>query len=99
MKRFVWPTLIILGAAFFGYTYLEKEARKEARQTAERQATSEITQRYAGFIEKHGATDRWEYALTNGESYRFEPILTIELEKVWFGARNPLPSLERLAIS
>lgn len=79
MQKFVWTILIV---AVLGYLYSDgdekpsPEAIKAAKiKQAAQTAVSQMTLRT-------GAIKNWDESLSD-EPFRLEPILTIELEKLW----------------
>jgi hypothetical protein len=87
MKRVI---LIIVAIALVGYffnSYIEKKAKRKAeRGEAERieQATKTAVSQMAS---QTNAVRDWEANLSKGEKFRFEPILTVELERLWLQQR------------
>ena len=87
MKKIVW---IVIAAAVIGYfinSYTVNKAKREAeRAEAERieQATKTAVSQMAS---RTNAIPDWEARLSKGERFRFEPILTVELERLWLQQR------------
>ena len=87
MKRIVW---IVFAVAFVGYffnSYMENKARSQAKRAeAERieQATKAAVLQMAS---RTNAISDWEENLSKDEGFRFEPILTLELERLWLQQR------------
>ena len=87
MKKIIWIIVVVAIGSYFFNSYMGNKARREAEQAeAERieQATkttvSQMTSRTNAVVE-------WEADLCQGEEFRLEPILTIELEKLWLQQR------------
>jgi hypothetical protein len=90
MKRILWIIALALVVGYFFNSCMEKKARREAeRAEAERieQATKTAVSQMAS---RANAVIDWEESLSKGESFRLEPILTIELEKIWLQQRPVL---------
>jgi len=87
MKRAIWIIVIILIGGYFVNNYLEKKARKKA-EDAEAKRIEEITKAsVAEMVARTNAIDTWEKALSKGEKFRLERILTVELERLWLTER------------
>lgn len=87
MKRIVLIIAAIAVAGYFFNSYMENKARRKAeRVEAERieQATKTALSQMAS---RTNAVRDWEANLSKGESFRFEPILTVELEQLWLQQR------------
>jgi len=90
MKRILWIIVVVGVVAYFFNSYMENKARREAeRAEAERieQATKTAVSQ---MVSRTNAISDWEETLSKGESFRFEPILTVELERLWLQQRPVL---------
>jgi len=87
MKKILWIFVALAVGGYFLNSNMESKAKREAQQ-AEANRIKEATQSaISEMVSRTGAIDDWESRLSKGESIRFEPILTIELEKVWLQKR------------
>ena len=87
MKRIVWIIVAVAVVGYFFNSYMENKARREAeRAEAERieQATKTAVSQMAS---RTNAVRDWEKNLSKGERFRFEPVLTVELERLWLQQR------------
>ena len=83
MSKIIWIIVFFVIGGYAVSTYLEKEALKERKLVEAKELEDTIRSSVKSITNNHDAIDRWETSLSNGESYRSEPILTIELEKLW----------------
>jgi hypothetical protein len=83
MKKFIWILIVLVVVGYFVNSYLNKEAHNEAIKIKREQANQATISSIKKMVSRTGAIGEWEKQLSNGESFRFEPLLTIELEKVW----------------
>ena len=87
MKKIIWIIIAVAAVGYFSNSYMEKRAKSEAeRAEAERveHATKAAVSQMA--LRTKSVTD-WETNLSKGERFRFEPILTVELERLWLQQR------------
>ena len=87
MKKIIWIVIVAAIVGYFFNSYMENNARREAeRAEAERieQATKTIVSQMTS---RTNAVGDWEAGLSKGEEFRFEPILTVELERLWLQQR------------
>ena len=90
MKKIIW-VIVWIGIAGYAYqSYVDKEARKEAKRVKNEQNIQVTKLAVAQMVEKTQAANGWEPMLTNGKKYRFDPILTIELERAWLQPDRPI---------
>lgn len=87
MKRVIWIIVIILIGGYFVNNYLEDKAKKEAEKTETERIENATKVAIAQLVKKTNAVDNWEKALSKGEQFRVEPILTVELERLWLTDR------------
>ncbi|MBM4275914.1 MAG: hypothetical protein FJ134_15865 [Deltaproteobacteria bacterium] len=91
IKRLILIIISVLVCAFFINYYFEnraKEQAKEAERKVERKMIEEsIKKSVEHLVERTNAIDNWEESLKKGEKFRLEPILTIELERIWLTDR------------
>ena len=90
MKRIVWVIVLLAIGGYFVNSYLEKKAKKEAERAEQKRIEQTTKSLVAEMIIRTNAVDDWENQLSKGEKFRFEPILTMELEKLWLVNRPVL---------
>ncbi len=90
MKRIVWIIIAIAVVGYFFNSYTVNKAKREAER-AERAESERIEQATKTAVSQmssqSNAVSDWEASLSKGERFRFEPILTIELEQIWLQQR------------
>lgn len=87
MKKIVWAIIAATVVGYFINSYTVNKAKREAEK-AEAERIERVTK--AAVVQMAAQTNAisdWEETLSNGESFRFEPILTVELERLWLQQR------------
>ena len=87
VKKLIW---IILGIGITGFiinSYLINNAIKDAKRIDYIRKTNAIKSSINDLVSFNKAVDNWEELLGKGEVYRFEPIMTLELEELWLQNR------------
>jgi len=87
MKRAIWIIVIILIGGYFVNNYLEKKTRKKAEDAEAKRIEETTKASVAEMVARTNAIDTWEKALSKGEKFRLELILTVELERLWLTER------------
>lgn len=91
MKRAIWIIVIILIGGFFVNKYLENKAKnkaiKEANKAEEKRIEETIKASVAEMVTRTNAIETWEKDLSKVKQTRSEPILTVELERLWLTSR------------
>ncbi len=87
MKRAIWIIVILLISAYFVNSYLENRAKREAEKAEAERIEKTIKAAVAQLVERTNAVHNWEKELCKGGQFRLEPILTIELERLWLTDR------------
>lgn len=87
MKKIIWAIIALLLVGYFVNSYVENNARREAKRQKTELNEQKVKAVVEGLISQSNAISDWPARLSNGESYRFEPIRTIELEKLWLVER------------
>jgi len=90
MSRVFWKIVALAIVGYFAVAYntsMDQGAADEAKR-AELEKVEEAEQEtlrasIRQMASRTGAIDNWEQELSGGEAFRSEPILTIELEKLW----------------
>lgn len=83
MKKAIWIIVILATAGYFVNSFIQKRAKREAERAKAERIEQNIKSSVAKMVSRTNAVDDWERQLSKGEEYRFDPILTIELEKLW----------------
>ena len=83
--------LIIVVVLFVGGYFVNSHIAKKAKETAEKaekERTKESTKAaVAQLVKRTNAVENWEDNLSRGDQFRSQPILTIELERLWLTDR------------
>lgn len=87
IKRVIWIVVIILVGGYFVNNYLESKAKEEAKKAEADQIKKATTAAVAQLVKRTNAVDTWEKDLSKGDKFRLEPILTVELERLWLTDR------------
>ena len=90
MKKIIWILAASLVVFYFVNAYIEKEAIRDAKKAESKNIRHATRSAVSQLISNTNAIDDWEPHLSKGKKYRFAPILTIELEKLWL---KPTPIL------
>jgi len=83
MKKIICILVALVVGGYFVNSYLENKANREAKEAEAKRIELSIKSSVAQMVSRTGAIDDWEKRLGKGENFRFEPILTIELEGLW----------------
>ena len=87
MKKFIWILLALVVGGYFVNSYLEEKATREAERAEAEKIEQATKAAVFQMVLRTDAIDDWALQLSKGERFRFEPILTIELERVWLQDR------------
>lgn len=87
MKKIIWAIVALLLVGYFVNSYVENNARREKERQKAELNNQNVKAAVEGLVSQSSAITDWDTQISKGESYRFEPILTIELEKVWLVER------------
>ena len=91
MKKIIWIFIALVFIGYFTHLHLKEGAKRKAKQAEqkriERETRSKIENEIKEMVSKTNAIDDWVQNLTDGKKIRFEPILTVELEKLWLNER------------
>jgi hypothetical protein len=87
MKRVIWIILALLVGAYFVNSYLSNKAKKAAEKAEAEQIRNATKAVVAELVKRTNADENWEKELSKGERFRLEPILTVELERLWLTGR------------
>ena len=87
MNKIVGVIIVLLLAGYFVNTYVENNAKREAERIKTERDEQNIKASVQELVSRLNAVTSWDSQLSNGESYRIEPILTVELERLWITER------------
>lgn len=87
MKKIAWVVIVLLGGVYFVNTYIQNEAKRKAERAEEQKIEQALKSSIKEMVLRTNATKGWGSRLSKGETYRFAPILTIELEKLWISEK------------
>lgn len=87
LKRVIFIIVIVLIGAYFVNNYFEKRAKEEAEKAEAKRIEEATKASVAEMVAQTNAIDNWNTTLTKGEEIRPEPILTVELERLWLTGR------------
>jgi len=87
MKKMIWIIVALVVGGYFVNSYLENKAKREAEQAEIERIEQATKSAVAQMVSQTGAIEDWESRLSKGKEFRFEPILTVELERLWLQNR------------
>ena len=87
MKKIVWIIIIITLGGYFINFYMENRAKRKAERAEEEKIELAMKTAITQMASRTNAVTDWEKSLSKGNKFRFEPILTIELEQLWLQQR------------
>lgn len=87
MKKIVWLIIVIATGGYFINSHMESKARREAKRAEEKKIELATKTAVSQMASRTNAVTDWEANLCKGDKFRFEPILTIELERLWLQQR------------
>ena len=87
MKKVIWIIVALVVGGYFVNSYMENKAKREAERAEAERIEHTIKSAVAEMVSRTGAINDWEPRLSKGEQFRLEPILTVELEKLWLQNR------------
>jgi len=83
MSKIIWILCILLIGGYFVNSYFESNAKREADRIERENIKKKIKSSVQNISSRTNAVSDWESKLSRGKRYRLEPILTLELEKLW----------------
>lgn len=83
MKRIMLTVLVLLLGAYFVKNSMENKAKNLETERLRNAAKVAVAQ----LVVRTNAVENWEKYLSKGEQFRLEPILTVELERLWLTDR------------
>ncbi len=83
MRKIVWAIIAVTMVAYFVSSHTVNKAKREAEK-AEAERVERVTKAaVTEMATRTNAISDWKESLSKGEKFRFEPILTVELERLW----------------
>lgn len=86
-SKLIWVAIAFSFGVSVISNYLDQKGKREAEREEKSRAHQEMKSKISQISVRHNAITDWEKQLSNGESYRLSPILTIELEHAWENGR------------
>lgn len=87
MKKALLAVTLIVIVAYFVNSHIQEKARREVER-AEAERIEQLTRlNVSEMIVRTNSSDDWEEILSQGDSFRSAPILTVELERLWLQNR------------
>ena len=84
MKKVIWIIIVVLIGGYFFNSYTESKAKQEAKRAEANRIKQATKTAVSQMVSRTNAVNDWEASLRIGDKYyRFGPILTVELERVW----------------
>ena len=83
MKKIIWILAVLLIGAYFVNISIVNKAKRDAERAESKRIEQATKAAVSQMASRTNAVDDWEQRISTGERFRFEPILTIELEKLW----------------
>ena len=83
MKRVLWIIVLLSICGYFVRLYLENSTERKTEKAETKRVDQETKSAIEEMVSRTNAINDWEQNLCKGKQFRFEPILTIELEKLW----------------
>jgi hypothetical protein len=90
VKRLMLVVLATIVAAGIYYAASENSKRRRAEEAERTRVHNEMAKTLNLLIQETNAVDDWDKVLGRGQSYRLEPVLSIELERLWMAGRQIL---------
>lgn len=87
LKKKIWITIALLVSGYSINSYMVTKSIKDAMVAVRYIKEQAIKSSIADMVSRNAALDNWEQRLSNKERYRLEPILTVELEKLWLQSK------------
>lgn len=87
MKKIILIIIAVVIGGYFTNSYMENKAKREAEVAEAKRIEQATKSAVAQMVSQAGAVDDWEVRLSKGERFRFEQILTVELERLWLQNR------------
>jgi len=82
-SKFIWIAIVLVFGGFIINNHYKQASRHAVEDAETDRIQREVKAAISQVVTRHNAISDWEKTLSNGNSYRMSPILTIELEKLW----------------
>ena len=83
MKKIIWAVIAVAVIGYFINSYTVRKAELEAEKAEATRIEQAVKAAVTQMATRTNAISDWEETLSKGERFRFEPILTVELERLW----------------
>ena len=87
MKKILFAVLALGIGAIFVYSANTNRVEKQEQKRIESALTKSIQNVVLNMVQRNNAFDDWDTALTEGDSIRTGPVMTIDLERLWMQER------------
>jgi len=87
MKKIVWIIIVLLIGNYFVNSYIDNNKKHKAAKLEDQRIEQAIKSSVEKMVSRTNSISNWESSLNKEGSYRFTPILTAELEKVWLSEK------------
>ena len=87
MKKFVWAIIAAAVVGYFINSHMVRKAEREAEHAEAKRIEQAMKAALVQLTTRTSAISDWEETLSKGKRFRFEPILTVELERLWLQQR------------
>jgi len=79
--------VILLVGGYFVNSHIEKKAKEAAEKAGQERIKESTKAAVAQLVKRTNAVENWEDNLSRGDRFRSQPILTVELERLWLTDR------------
>lgn len=83
MNKVIWILVVLFIGGYIVNSSIENNAKRDLKRAESKKIKLATKTAVLQMVSRTNSIDNWQHKLTKGEKYRFEPILTIELEKHW----------------
>jgi hypothetical protein len=84
IKKLIVAVILVAVAAYLVNNWLKDRKEKQAALDARKRHSEEIVNSVDSIAKESNAIGNWDIVLTRGDSsFRYTPVLTIELQKLW----------------
>lgn len=87
MKKILFAVLALGIGAYFVYSAYTNRVEKQEQKRIESAQTKSIQNAVLSMVQRNNAFDDWDAALSEGDSVRIGPVMTIDLERLWLQDR------------
>ena len=83
LKRILWSCIAIALISWIVHKSIENNRIREEKLLEKEKLAETIRADVNALARAHGASSNWVTTLSEGKQYRFKPVLSVELERVW----------------